>query len=211
MEYDFLVNKEHPLERDYVPNHLVLYKGYNGPKIDNAHQTMIVDIVLKEFKEMQFDAQKEGYYLLLDSGYRSYEYQEKILEENIRTKGADAYKYVAFPGTSEHQTGLALDLAIVNNYKTDYFNDEEYYAWMDNYCDSFDDTYPEIKWVHNNAWKYGFILRYPRGEERITGYNYECWHLRYVGREVSKYIYENNISTLEEYHSIKKRKLTLLK
>ena len=76
----------------------------------------------------------------------------------------------------------------------------------DNYVDTFDDSLMEIQWVHQNAYKYGFILRYPQGKESITGYSYECWHLRFVGFEISNFMHENNIETLEEYYFIQKKR-----
>lgn len=89
-----------------------------------------------------------------------------------------ADKYVAKAGFSEHQTGLAIDLT----------NEDRYFVKGTN----------EAEWLENNCYKYGFIIRYPEGKESITGVAYEPWHIRYVGEEVSRYIYENNI-TLEEY------------
>lgn len=203
MLYDFLVNKKYPLSNDYVPENLVEYKGYNGVKIDPDYKTQIVAEVLENFKNMQQEAAKANVYLVLDSGYRSYKYQEKILENAIQEKGNAAYSYVALPGTSEHQSGLAIDLAIVRNIDTDDFNDENYPH--EGYCDDFDDSYPEMKWINDNAYKYGFILRYPMGKESITGFNYEYWHIRYVGKEASYYMHDNKIETLEEYHIVRKK------
>ena len=72
-------------------------------------------------------------------------------------------------------------------------------------------TFPQIKWLFKNAYKYGFILRYPRGKEFITGYNYECWHFRYVGLDLALEMYNNNIETLEEYYYNKKNKCKILR
>ena len=112
--------------------------------------------------------------LTIFSSYRSYEYQESIYnkEEN---------SYVAAPGTSEHQTGLAIDISTKKTGLTSHF-----------------DNTPECIWLTNNAHKYGFIKRYPKEKEHITGYPYESWHYRYVGIEIAEIIYNNNI-TLEEY------------
>jgi len=96
-----------------------------------------------------------------------------------------AAKYVALPGQSEHQTGLAMDVT------------SESANW--GLSNNFGET-NEGKWLKDNCYKYGFILRYPEGKEDITGYNYEPWHIRYVGKKVSTYIYTNNI-TLEEFFS----------
>ena len=140
--------------------------------------------------KMNEDAFKSGYYFILDSGYRSYAYQEKVLAKNICEKGEEAYSYVALPGTSEHQSGLAIDVALKRNGE---------------YTDQFDDSCDEIKWLHENCYKYGFILRYPKGKKDITGFNYECWHIRYVGLELSTYMHDNCIETLEEYYSLGKK------
>ncbi len=140
---------------------------------------------------MRKDALKLGYDIEVDSGYRSYEYQQKIFDNLYNEKGEEAYKFVALPGTSEHQTGLAFDYCLfINGVYTDDINDYQ----------------EETKWIHNNCYKYGFILRYPKGKEDITGYNYEPWHLRYVGNEISKIIFEKNI-TLEEYYQLYKNNL----
>lgn len=199
MDYAMLVNKENPLDKDWVPSDLVVYSEYNGSKIDPKHQTLVEKNVLSAFYQMQWYALIEGkmlgypsgFYFVIDSAYRSYDYQNRVLERNIALNGEEAYKYVALPGTSEHQSGLAIDIAL-------YINGE--------YNDEFDDTFPEIKWLHANAYRFGFILRYPKGKEDITGFNYECWHLRYVGLDVAIDMHENGIETLEEYYLERKLK-----
>lgn len=190
MDYTILINKQNSLPIDYVPDNLVEYPEYNGVKIDSTVKTLIVEHVLYEFYKMNEDAFKSGYYFILDSGYRSYEYQEKVLAKNICEKGEEAYSYVALPGSSEHQSGLAIDVALKRNGE---------------YTDQFDDSCDEIKWLHENCYKYGFILRYPKGKKDITGFNYECWHIRYVGLELSTYMHDNSIETLEEYYSLGKK------
>lgn len=184
-KYQILVNKNNVLDENYIPNDLVEYKEYNGEKIDSSHKTMLEKETMKAFFEMQKDALYNGYHIVVDSGYRSYDYQQTILNRFIQERGADAYNIVALPGTSEHQTGLAFDVSFYRN---------------GIYIDDFDDTFPEIKWLHENCYKYGFILRYPKGKEDVTGYKYECWHFRYVGKELSNYMHDNNILTLEEYY-----------
>ena len=126
---------------------------------------------------------KENIILIGSSAYRSYKSQLRILKEETDKKGVDyADKYVAKPGQSEHQSGLAVDVT--------------------NRVRCFDKTSKESQWLANNAYKFGFILRYPDGKEDITGYNYEPWHIRYVGKDIAKEIYMKNI-TLEEYLSYK--------
>ena len=194
MDYTILVNKENPLDKKFVPNNLMLYTEYNGEKIDPNHKTLVEKETLKAFLKLKRAAQEEGksisypmgFDFVVDSGYRSYEYQEKVFKYNLEQEGVRAYSYVALPGCSEHQTGLAIDVALNTN---------------GIYNDKFDDSFLEIKWLHENCHRFGFILRYPKTMEDITGFNYECWHLRYVGRELSLYMKENNILTLEEYYS----------
>lgn len=194
MKIDMLVNKEHPLDKDFVPEDLVIYTEYNGPKIDPNYKTLVDRETFNAFLEMQEAAKKDGHYIIIDSGYRSYEYQQRVLEDTISKKGEAAYSTVALPGTSEHQTGLAIDVALYRNTI---------------YTDEFDENDPEIVWLRNNSYKYGFILRYPKGSEEITGFNYECWHFRYVGKDISYKMHDEGISTLEEYHEKYKKGIKL--
>lgn len=127
---------------------------------------------------LQNDAKKVGHDLPLLSGYRSYSYQKTLYESYVQRDGeALANTYSAKPGQSEHQTGLAFDVGSL------YF--------------SFGDT-PAGIWLRDNAHRYGFIIRYPKGKEGITGYTYEPWHIRYINVEVATEIYNRQI-TLEEY------------
>jgi len=185
MNYQMLVNKENPLDLNFVPTNLIEYPEYNGPKIDPNHKTLVEQTTLNAFWKLKQSAKEDGYDIIIDSGYRSYEYQQRILEKCYAEKGEEAYSTVALPGCSEHQTGLAIDIAL-------YINGE--------YVDKFDDTFPQLKWLFENSYKFGFILRYPKGKEDITGYSYECWHFRYVGHELSEEMHNNHIETLEEYY-----------
>ena len=131
---------------------------------------------------MVHEARKEGYDIRVMSSYRSYQYQEKLYNDYVAVDGkeeADAYS--ARPGFSEHQTGLAVD---IDNNLLPYT--------------SFEQT-KTYTWMINNCYKYGFILRYPKDKEEITGYNYESWHYRYVGKDIAKYIRTHNI-TFDEYY-----------
>ncbi|MBE6643244.1 MAG: D-alanyl-D-alanine carboxypeptidase family protein [Clostridia bacterium] len=131
-------------------------------------------------------AQTEGIYLKMQSGYRSYTDQYIIYNDYVARDGqAAADRYSARPGHSEHQTGLAFDLT------TTYYNG----LW-----EGFADT-PEGKWVAENCHKYGFIIRYPKEKEHITGYMYEPWHVRYIGVEKATAVYESGLC-LEEYLNI---------
>lgn len=188
MNYDILVNKNNKLDEYYIPSDLVVAeKRYSKKKhLDQTLPTMLVKKVNNSFKRMKRDAKKLGFNIIVNSGYRSFSYQKQLLEYYINKDGDKAYTYCAIPGTSEHQTGLSLDIGVVNG----------------EYDPNVDDTYKEIKWVQENCYKYGFILRYPRGKEHITKFIYEPWHFRYVGKKVANYIYHNNI-TLEEYSDLK--------
>lgn len=131
---------------------------------------------------MAKDAKNDGYTIIAVSTYRSYEYQDRLYKNYVKEKGlyyADMCS--ARAGHSEHQTGLAVDVADIS---LDY--------------DNFEKT-KEFKWMTNNAYKYGFILRYPIAKFHITGFKYEPWHYRFVGTDIAKFIYENNL-TLEEYY-----------
>ena len=178
MNFEMLVNKSFPLDKNYIPENLVKVESI-GEHLDDGHIVMLVKEVYEAFLKLQKDAPFE---IIVDSGYRDYNYQKELLEHYLNEQGEAAYLKVALPGTSEHQTGLAVDYAYI----------------IDGKYDDDVEKYPEYnKWVHENAHKYGFILRYPLNKTEITGFNYEPWHLRYIGKN-AKYIYENNL-TLEEY------------
>lgn len=170
-----IVNKKHKLKKNYIPK---LYKL--NPLFSEGDQYLTKD-TKEAFEKLCFDALKDDMNIIAISTYRSYKYQKKLYKHYIKTKGRKyAEKCSARPGCSEHQSGLAIDVASPN---LDY--------------DNFDKT-KEFIWMSNHAYKYGFILRYPKGKTHITGYKYEPWHYRYVGIEIAKYIHINNF-TLEEY------------
>lgn len=187
MDIKILVNKEHSLEKDFVPENLIITDNNESnfhKYIDSSVKPMISSEIYPYFKKMQEDALKENIHIIVDSGYRSYEYQEKVYEALVKKIGNEsAIKKVALPGCSEHQTGLAIDIAYIRN---------------NVYTDDVGEDDLETKWLFNNAYKYGFILRYPKGKENITGFMFEPWHYRYVG-DIAKIIYEENL-TLEEYY-----------
>ena len=192
---DILVNKDNLLPSDYVPYSLIVldnndnnFHNYNDPNL----KPMVREDIIKDLVDMFNAAKNSGYSLIVDSGYRSYDYQLDVLKANIDKYGEEkAYKYVALPGASEHQTGLCFDVA---------------YMYDGIYSDKINEDDNEINWLINNSYKYGFILRYPKGKEEITGYSYEPWHYRYVGKEIADVLHQNNL-TLEEYY-IKKINLT---
>ena len=191
MDYAMLVNKNNLLKEDYIPENLVEVHEPTGEKIDKSYINRLNKTAYKYFKIMQADALKEGYEIFIDSSYRTYQYQQKVFENILEKHGLEyAKKYVAPPGGSEHQTGLTFDVIA----RRDGIMIEK---------SSDDDS--ELLWMKENAYKYGYILRYPKDKEQITGFNYERWHYRFVGPEISLYMKENNIETLEEYHMLLKK------
>lgn len=136
------------------------------------------------FNKMQAAASNDGVKIWIRSGFRSYDYQKTLYNNYVSKDGKTAADtYSARPGHSEHQTGLAFDL---NSLST-----------------SFGET-KEGKWLAKNCAKYGFIIRYPKGKESITGYQYEPWHVRYLGVETATKVYESG-KCLEEYLGIQSK------
>lgn len=182
MQNILLVNKNYSIGSDYEPSDLIIPELY----YDNPNLKMTQPLrknVALAFENMFDAAKKDGITLIGVSGYRSYDYQVGVFNNSIQENGeTHAHKYVAEPGHSEHQTGLAIDVL-----STEY----------DNLDDGFENT-KTFKWLKENMSDYGFILRYPKDKEEITGYNYEPWHLRYVGTEAAREILNKNL-TLEEY------------
>ena len=175
--YLVLVNKEYKLPENYVPSKLELISNEfaNENKYLREEARIAFETLSKNAKEL-------GYRIIAVSTYRDYEYQNKLYNMYVEEKGLDyADKCSARPGHSEHQTGLAVDVEGSNR---DY--------------DEFENS-KEFVWMKENAYKYGFILRYPKGKEKITGFKYEPWHYRYVGLDTAKTIHDENL-TLEEYY-----------
>ncbi|GGE52425.1 putative carboxypeptidase YodJ [Pullulanibacillus camelliae] len=183
-----LVNKTHKLPDGYVPPNLV-YPDVRFPYSDMIEKRQVRSVTAKALKQLFKAADQAGYKLYGESGYRSYDRQVNIYNGNVDKYGAaKASTISAHPGTSEHQTGLAIDITsqeMLDNNSADPL------------VEKFGDT-AAGKWVAANAHKYGFIIRYPKGKEQITGYEYEPWHIRYVGVKVATDIY-NHGWTLEEY------------
>ncbi len=172
-----LVNKYNYLEENYIPNDL------EDISLQYARSGMKLVREAKEaYEAMAKNASTSNLKLVATSSYRSYEYQDKLYNNYIKSDGIEAADtYSGRPGFSEHQTGLAVDI----------YNGKETYT-------NFEKT-KEFEWMQKNAYKYGFILRFPKDKENITGYIYESWHYRYVGTKIATYIHENNIS-YEEYY-----------
>lgn len=174
--YEMLVNKFHVLDDGFEPDDLVKVPDkYTDGEEYQANKTAVNALV------QMFEAAKvDGLEMVVNSAYRSYDDQVEIAEFYRKWYG-DNYvnNYVARPGFSEHQTGLAFDIGSTS---------EKVFA------DS-----SEYKWMQENAYKYGFIMRFYKKAETITGYKSEPWHYRYVGKEIATYIHEHNI-TYEEYY-----------
>ena len=178
-----LVNKQNTLPENYEPSDLV---APNIPfSFDEDIPKRYVRKVAAEALEQLFAvAEEEQIELLAASGYRSYTRQEAIFASNVAKKGEEEARRVsAEAGQSEHQTGLAMDVT-------------SRYVGYD-LIEEFGETKEGI-WLKDHAHKYGFIIRYPKGMEELTGYIYEPWHIRYVGKDVATVIYENGY-TFEQY------------
>lgn len=170
-----LVNSRYRIPDDYS---VELIRLSNGEQVDSR--------IYPDLQEMFDDARGDGYSLFVRAGYRSEEDQEDLMEDKIEAYRQEGYsqreaeheaeKWVAKPGTSEHELGLAVDIN----------------------AEGQTDGNRLYQWLAEHSWKYGFILRYPAEKEEITGIDYEPWHFRYVGKQAAKEIYEQDLC-LEEY------------
>lgn len=200
--YDILVNKEHLLDASYIPNNLVLLTIPFAPDtLQKPDEGVISASALSGRSGKYFLCKKaadavsclfqrayeNGIYLYGVSGYRSYKRQEEIYQDSLQNKGFEhTSKFIAYPGSSEHQTGLALDISIASmNYELE---------------QEFSHT-KEAHWLFQYASLYGFIIRYPKGKESITGFAYEPWHIRYVTKPLAFYLTKTKL-TLEQYHML---------
>ena len=166
----------------YIQGVMIVNKTYSLPQSYNPNG--LTAETKAAFAELQAAASADGLSIYSVSDFRSYEAQDTLYNNYVARDGKEAADtYSARPGHSEHQTGLAIDC----NYAGDAFHDT-----------------PEAKWLENNAWKYGFIIRFPKGKEDKTGYKYESWHIRYVGKDMAKKIYDSGLC-LEEYFGIESK------
>ena len=178
-DYLMLINKYYGLSRDFEPSDLVdIESGYGRGQARRA--------VYEAYKQLQDDANELGYYFTVCSGYRDYDLQEYLYNNYLaQDEGgvASVDTYSARPGHSEHQSGLCLDLYDAT-YGMDDFGLSE-----------------ASKWVNENCYKYGFIIRYTKEKEKVTGYQAEPWQIRYVGSsEIAKDIMDRGI-TFDEYYA----------
>lgn len=181
-----LVNKDHPLKDDYKVELKWLSSG----------REQVAACMYDELVQMLSDGSEEGREFVVSSGYRSPTYQQRLWDETIKewknlgmseeNAIRETSKTLAYPGESEHATGLAVDIVSLD--------------YQD--LDARQQYTSESVWLRENCHKYGFILRYPEGKEKITGIQYESWHFRYVGKEIAACIMENGI-TLEEFVEMK--------
>ncbi|CAM3983155.1 D-alanyl-D-alanine carboxypeptidase family protein [Lederbergia lenta] len=179
-----LVNKEFALPGNYEPDDLVRPKvafSFGDEDIEKSYLRKEAAVALEK---MFAEAKKDNIHLFAVSGYRSYNRQTTILDAEIARIGEKkAMQVVANPGNSEHQSGLSMDIS----------SQEANFLLTEDFGDTADG-----KWLKKNAHRFGYILRYPKDKEGITGYQYEPWHFRYVGEKVAKWVYENDW-TLEEF------------
>lgn len=171
-----LVNRDHPIAEDYVVGELVELRG--GQSVDRR--------IYPNLQAMFDAARSDGLELIVGSGFRTREKQQSLLDQKIADYRAEGYgddeavalaeAWVALPGTSEHEIGICADINAEGSSTS-----EEVYAWL-----------------AENAWQYGFILRYPEDKTDITGVIYEPWHYRYVGRDAAEEIWRSGLC-LEEY------------
>lgn len=181
-----LVNRDYPLPSTYTPSDLVEAKIRFSFNYSNDKRKLRKPAA-KALEKMFKAAEKEKIILYGVSGYRSYVRQKQIYDRNVAVRGKPATDTVsAKPGSSEHQTGLTIDISArsVGCQLSQAFGDTK-----------------EGKWVAKNSYKYGYVIRYPNGKSKITGYHYEPWHIRYVGVSVATYLYKNKL-TLEEYYNV---------
>lgn len=181
---EVVVNKERNLSDDYIPKDLVSITDVPtclaSPEVNQLRK--VASEALTTMFETAMDEIEIQLYAR--SGYRSYNTQVALYNGYVKNHGQEAAdKFSAKPGQSEHQTGLAMDITSdsVNLQLTEDFGETD-----------------EGKWVSENAHRFGFIVRYPKGKEDITGYMYEPWHIRYVGEDLAKKVYESGL-TLEQY------------
>lgn len=193
MNYKILVNKEYSYNKEKF-NNITLWKIIN----DIGEEYLLEKRTLKAYFDLKKDLEKDNIKIVINSGYRSIEDQIDTKNKYLSIYGLDyTNKYVAEPGSSEHHTGLCFDIGImIDNKVVDEYDD------LKPYMDIFETIINKLK-------DYGLILRYPKGKEKITGYNYEPWHYRYVGKSTANIITDNNL-TLEEYNELYNKSGVLL-
>lgn len=169
----------------YIDDILIVNKSFALPK---SYAPGEIPEAKHAIDQLVAEGNHNGLALVIRSAFRSYEAQTNLYNNYVARDGQKkADTYSAKPGHSEHQTGLAFDLGNISG--------------DNDFLESFEDT-AEGKWIKTHAHEYGFIIRYPKDKSHITGYQYEPWHLRYVGKETARKIYDSGL-TLEEYLGLK--------
>jgi D-alanyl-D-alanine carboxypeptidase len=184
-----VVNKQHQLNpKDYTPKDLVIPNIPLRSNITSTEKYVRRDMA-KALESLVTAASGDGVHFNLQSGYRSYSFQVSLYNSYVKQQGqAAADRQSARPGYSEHQTGLAADLGGTSKPAC-------------NVEQCFNDTV-EGKWLAANAYKYGFIVRYTADKETVTGYEYEPWHIRYIGTGLALEMHDTGVETLEEFFDI---------
>lgn len=181
-----IVNKGRVLPSDYVPAGLMTPEVPLRLSSSSSEMKMRADAAI-QLKKMFEDAKRDNINLQLESGYRSYSEQSVVYSGYVASSGMQqADTFSARPGHSEHQTGLAADIEPINR------NCEVEQCFADT---------PEGKWLASNSYKYGFIIRYTKENQQYTGYEYEPWHVRYVGYELAMQTYQSG-QTLEQFFGL---------
>ncbi|OJV64453.1 MAG: hypothetical protein BGO41_12605 [Clostridiales bacterium 38-18] len=175
---EVLCNKFYQLSSSFEPSELVSVK--DGYYVQDGKSYLLSQSALSAFIEMSDAAKKEGVSIKIISAYRTYSYQENLYNKYTANNGkAAADRFSARPGHSEHETGFAIDINDV--------------------AQAFENT-EAFQWLSKNSYKYGYILRYPKGKEDTTGYMYEPWHYRYLGADLATKVQESDL-TYDEYYA----------
>lgn len=188
MYSQILINKDYPLPPNFIPRPMVtpsvpFHLEQNEPR----SKTLLVPEAALALEDLAESAGRAGLSVWAVSAYRSYRRQKELYDRAyFRAHGTSPSQpvYVAPPGCSEHQSGLAVDVSCP----------QIRYGLEDTFADT-----PEGLWLAEHCWESGFILRYPKGRESVTGYQWEPWHLRYVGRDMAELLMKRSL-TLEEYY-----------
>jgi D-alanyl-D-alanine carboxypeptidase len=189
-----IVSKTHPISTDYVPSGLKIPDVATRTDKSDEERSIRSDIETP-MKNMFDTAAVDGYQLMIGSGYRSAALQAVYFNSLASSVGeAAANQSIAYPGQSEHQTGLAADISTISRdcYISDCFAETD-----------------EGQWLVKNSYKYGFILRYPEDKVAITGYQYEPWHFRYVGIDLATALHDSGLTLDEAWPYLQKADATL--
>lgn len=180
-KYEIIVNKANPINEEILANYNIVEVKNNLFGIVKLEEE-----TYKHYLDLKDNLKERGYYINIKTGYKTLAISSANYNTYLKEKGSKfTEKYISKPGESEHNTGLSFDFTISSDKystKTNYEGDE-------------------YKYLENIAYLYGFIIRYPKDKENLTGFTYEPWHLRYVGTGLAKYLKKNNLC-LEEYYEI---------